>query len=87
MGSIHTVIVAVQAAEHEFELFLMGAQIPGKFLKVQLAILIGITHTYNLQKGREVRRVRQDVYALQLMASGVRPSVWAINDKTWSKNL
>lgn len=48
---IQTIIVAVQATKHESELFLVHAQILCELLKVQLAVMIGVTHTYNLRGG------------------------------------
>lgn len=48
---IQTIVVAVQAAEHESELFLVRAQILCELLNVQLAVMIGVTHTYNLRGG------------------------------------
>lgn len=52
---MQTIVVAVQAAEHKSELFLMCAQIPCEFLDVQLAVMIGVTHTYNLRGGGGVK--------------------------------
>lgn len=46
---IQTIVVVVQAAEHESELFLVCAQILCELHKVQLAVKIGVTHTYNLK--------------------------------------
>lgn len=50
LNKIQTIIVVVQTVEHESEFFLVGAQILGEFLKVQLSIMIGITHAHNLQE-------------------------------------
>lgn len=57
-NSIRTIIVVVQAVEHESELFLVGVQILSEFLKVQLSIMIGITHTHYLQEWET--KVRQE---------------------------
>ncbi len=48
---IQTIVVVVQAVEHESELFLVRAQILCELHKVQLAVMIGVTHTYNLKGG------------------------------------
>lgn len=48
-GLLQTVFVAVQAAEHNFELFFMGAEILRKLVKVQHSILVGVPGLHDLK--------------------------------------
>lgn len=51
---MQTIVVAVQAAEHEPELFLMRVQVLGEFLKVQLSIVVSVADSHNLGWGSGV---------------------------------
>lgn len=65
VDSIQTIIVVVQTVEHESELFFVSAQILGEFLKVQLSIMVGITHTHYLQEWKALVRQEWEVRTRQ----------------------
>ena len=54
---MQTIVVAVQAAEHEPQLFFMRVHVLSELLKVQLAIVINVADAHNLGWGWGVRGV------------------------------
>lgn len=54
-GTLLTVLVPVQANEHNFKLFFIGAKIFCKFFKVQHSILVGVPSLHNLKTHTAVK--------------------------------
>lgn len=66
-GTLPTVLVLVQANEHNFKLFFIGAKIFRKFFKVQHSILVGVPGLHNLK----------NAYSNENQISGQLADIWS----------